>query len=194
MRPRNPEATISQTGRRVGELRRKWKLTQERFAERARISVDYVQVIEHGRANLTLYSLTRVANVLEVDVAELTRIPIRREAWPAGRPRGKKKRKKAGHQHHHPLTKPRDPDATVLQTGHRIGEFAVLADHIKGSEPWQTVFFAWLFPAGHRQSRFANLVDFVGCYLDAIGAGFRNRWLKFDHSHAQAIPAAATGG
>ena len=121
MRPRNPEATISQTGRRVGELRRKWKVTQEWFAERAGISIDYVQVIEHGRANLTLYSLTQVANALQVGVDELTRIPIRREPWPTGRPPGKKRGKKVGRQHR-PLARPRNPEATVRQTGRRVGE------------------------------------------------------------------------
>lgn len=42
---------------------------------------------EHGRANMTLHTLIRLANALQVELSELTVIPMRRESWREGRPR-----------------------------------------------------------------------------------------------------------
>ena len=155
MRPRNPDSTVRQTGRRVGELRRKWQLTQERFAERARISVDYVQTIEHGRANLTLHSLTRVANALQVQVDELTKIPIRREPWPEGRPRGRAK--EFGRAPRRGF-RPRNPESTISQTGCRAG---VLRRE-----------------RGFTQERFAKRAELSVEYVRALELGHANLTLR----------------
>ena len=52
-----------------------------------RASVGWVQTIEHGRANMTVHTLIRLANALQVELSELTVIPTRIEPWREGRPR-----------------------------------------------------------------------------------------------------------
>jgi len=61
----DPDRLVQDVGRRVAELRRERGLTQEALATRLRATMQWVQQIEYG-ANLTLYSLARVANALDV--------------------------------------------------------------------------------------------------------------------------------
>ncbi len=64
----DPDLVLRSVGRRVAELR---SGTQEELAERLGVSIKYLQRIEAGRPNLTIRSLVRIANALEVPVAEL---------------------------------------------------------------------------------------------------------------------------
>lgn len=73
-------------GRRIAELRSARGLTQERFAEDADITVQYLQRVEAGRENLTVRSLVRLATLLRVSVMDLFAKPAQREVRP-GRPR-----------------------------------------------------------------------------------------------------------
>ena len=72
-------------GRRIAELRTIRGLTQDRLAENADVTVQYIQRIEAGRENLTVRSLVRIANLLGASVPELFQEPLRRQVRP-GRP------------------------------------------------------------------------------------------------------------
>lgn len=76
--------TSRHVGRRIAELRIKDNLTQAQFAEKAEISLRYLQSVESGQ-NLTLDSLVKFANLLRVPVIDLFRAP-RSQAPRPGRP------------------------------------------------------------------------------------------------------------
>lgn len=60
---------LRQVGRRIAELRGERGLTQEALAARLRMSDRYLRRIEAGEINLTLASLARIANRLDVPIA-----------------------------------------------------------------------------------------------------------------------------
>lgn len=72
-------------GRRIAELRADKDLTQQRFADLLHVTVDYVRLVERG-ANLTLSSLERFAEALDVPVTDLLVAPRTLRTAP-GRPR-----------------------------------------------------------------------------------------------------------
>jgi HTH-type transcriptional regulator, competence development regulator len=78
---------VDDFGRRVGELRRERGWTQLDLAERWGVSLGYVQLVEHGRENLTIESLALLAGVLRVQPMELLRSPRSRARRRPGRPR-----------------------------------------------------------------------------------------------------------
>jgi transcriptional regulator with XRE-family HTH domain len=86
MRPNDPKRIRKDVGRKVAELRRKRNLTQAGMAEAAGVSTPYLARLEGGQENLTLDSLCKVANVLDVRAAELMK-PPRSRAVRRGRPR-----------------------------------------------------------------------------------------------------------
>ena len=81
-----PKRVLTDLGRRVAELRDSRGLTQERFAERASWTPRYQQYIEAGRANLTVESMVRLANLLGVSPGDLLATPVSREVS-RGRPK-----------------------------------------------------------------------------------------------------------
>lgn len=83
--PTDSDAVLRDLGCCVAELRTAKGLTQEGFAERAYVSIKYVQRIKGGRANLSVRSLVKLANILGVSVADLFAKPGRPPARP-GRP------------------------------------------------------------------------------------------------------------
>ena len=58
-------------GKRIRDLRKATKLTQEGLASKAGIDSKYVQDIERGEANPTLAMLVAIAQALELTLAEL---------------------------------------------------------------------------------------------------------------------------
>ena len=62
---------LKRLGARVKEERKKAKLTQERFAEKVGLSVDYIGYIERGKQAPYLKTLERIATTLGVEVYEL---------------------------------------------------------------------------------------------------------------------------
>jgi transcriptional regulator with XRE-family HTH domain len=83
----SPERLIARIAQRIVELRREASLTQETFAERLDVTVQYVSKIEVGE-NLTLRSLASIARALGVPVDALFERPA--SSVPAakrGRPR-----------------------------------------------------------------------------------------------------------
>ena len=62
-----------QIGERVRTHRKLERLTQERLAEKAALSVHYLSRIETGSATPTIESVDRIATALKVPIAELFR-------------------------------------------------------------------------------------------------------------------------
>jgi transcriptional regulator with XRE-family HTH domain len=58
-------------GRRIGELRRSRKLTQEQLAEALGCSVEFISLVERGVNAPSVASLADYAKILKVDVREL---------------------------------------------------------------------------------------------------------------------------
>jgi transcriptional regulator with XRE-family HTH domain len=73
--PVAPDLVLRRFGRRFAEIRVARGLTQERLAERARVSVRYVQMIESGGENLSILVAARFSNLLQVPLAELFSLP-----------------------------------------------------------------------------------------------------------------------
>lgn len=65
------EDILKRLGARIREERKKARLTQERFAERVGLSVDYIGYIERGKRAPYLRTLERIAKALGVEVYEL---------------------------------------------------------------------------------------------------------------------------
>lgn len=69
---------VRQLGQRIRELRtlrRTGRVTQEDLAERADISVSFLSMIERGERAPHIETLARIAEALEVELAELFSVP-----------------------------------------------------------------------------------------------------------------------
>lgn len=73
--PADAEMLILKVGRRVAELRVEAGLTQAELADKANVSVKYLQRIEAGQENLTLRSLAGLADVYGVEVVAFFQPP-----------------------------------------------------------------------------------------------------------------------
>jgi transcriptional regulator with XRE-family HTH domain len=84
----DPVAAKRALGRRVAELRRRAGATQSALAERADVTVRYLQGLEAGDFNPTLTTLLALAFGLGVRAAELLRPPRSTKPAKRGRPPG----------------------------------------------------------------------------------------------------------
>ena len=62
-------------GKRIAEIRRERKLTQEQLAERCGYSVEFVSLFERGINAPTVAGIERIAKVLKVKPKELFTFP-----------------------------------------------------------------------------------------------------------------------
>lgn len=58
-------------GLRLRELRRAKGLTQEKLAERAGLHWKFISLIETGKSDVTLTSVSKLAHALEMDISDL---------------------------------------------------------------------------------------------------------------------------
>jgi transcriptional regulator with XRE-family HTH domain len=65
------KAVRSRIARRIRELRHRHALTQEALAQRSGLSPRHLQKLEAGQINVTIESLVKITNALEVDVSQL---------------------------------------------------------------------------------------------------------------------------
>lgn len=65
--PAVAQAVQKQIGRAIAKFRRAHSMTQAALARKVSVSVQYVQRVEAGKQNLTISSLVRFANALEVE-------------------------------------------------------------------------------------------------------------------------------
>lgn len=90
MASEDPERIKRAVGRRVAELRKSRELTQQSLAERiGDVTPQYVGLVEQGRQNLTIETLTKVANALDVEVRALFEPPQSMAPARRGRPRNR---------------------------------------------------------------------------------------------------------
>jgi transcriptional regulator with XRE-family HTH domain len=73
MSPRAKLSAALELGTRVRKRRKELELSQEKLAERADLHWTYISSVERGERNVTLSTLTRLANALSVDPADLVR-------------------------------------------------------------------------------------------------------------------------
>jgi ribosome-binding protein aMBF1 (putative translation factor) len=85
VRPDSPAAAVRRVARRIAELRRAKGLTQDQMAEGLRCATKNYQRIEYGQ-NVTIKTLTRIANLLGVTVTELVPAPPRRKGATTANP------------------------------------------------------------------------------------------------------------
>lgn len=84
----DPDEVVRNVGRRVAEVRKSLGLTQQDLAGELQVSTQWVSRVELGQENLTLVSLTRLANGLGVGPSDLLQAPMIRAATPRqGRPK-----------------------------------------------------------------------------------------------------------
>ncbi len=89
VRKLDPERVVEGVGRRIAELRREKGWTQAQLGERINFTFQYVARIEAG-VNLTIHSLTHLANAFRVSISELFVPPTDETPRRVGRPRKKR--------------------------------------------------------------------------------------------------------
>ena len=85
-RKEDPERNVADVGRRIAELRHEAGMTQEEFAGALGSTSRYVHQLEAG-VNLTIHSLTKIANALGVPSRSLWEPTTYRRSSRGGRPR-----------------------------------------------------------------------------------------------------------
>jgi transcriptional regulator with XRE-family HTH domain len=75
----SPTAAVRRVAKRIAEVRREKGITQDEMAERLRCAPRNYQRIEYGQ-NITIETLTKIANALGVTVNELVPPPGRARA------------------------------------------------------------------------------------------------------------------
>ena len=89
----DPEKVKEHVGRRIAELREKTGLTQADVAETIGTTVPNLQRIEYGTQNVTIETMTKIANAIGVTVAALfTEIEGPKARRGRGRPSKAKRR------------------------------------------------------------------------------------------------------
>ena len=58
-------------GRKIAELRRKRRFSQEGFAHECHFHRSYMGAVERGEKNITIQMLVRITKVLKISLAEL---------------------------------------------------------------------------------------------------------------------------
>lgn len=83
------QLAATRVGRRVAEVRTELNLTQQDLGALTRTSKQWISAVENGGVNLTLRSLVKLANALQVTLLELT-LPPKTQKARRGRPRARK--------------------------------------------------------------------------------------------------------
>lgn len=86
---RSVETLALEIGRRVSEVRGERGLTQQGLATAVQASVRWISRVENGEENLTIATLLKLANALEIHVGELLTPPKTPQKVSRGRPRKK---------------------------------------------------------------------------------------------------------
>jgi transcriptional regulator with XRE-family HTH domain len=86
MRVRETEEVLRAIGRRLAEIRTEKGLTQQAFADQAKVSRRYLQRLEQGKQNSSIGTLNRLAGLLGVPFEELL-VPPKDMTVGSGRPK-----------------------------------------------------------------------------------------------------------
>ncbi len=66
-----PQLVLNQLGSRIREIRKTRKMTQDDLADKCNFEKGNLSRIETGQTNLTMRSLLRISQALEVPIADL---------------------------------------------------------------------------------------------------------------------------
>ena len=69
------EEHLALMGRRINTIRTSEKMTQQQLADASGLDRTYISLVEHGRQNLTIGAVLKIANALDVPVGELLALP-----------------------------------------------------------------------------------------------------------------------
>ncbi len=67
----NDEQMLKNLGLKLKYERLKKGFTQEKLAEKVEVHEKYISLLETGKQNVTLKTLNRIANVLEIEIYKL---------------------------------------------------------------------------------------------------------------------------
>lgn len=67
----DPDRVVTQLGQRIAELRRARGLSQGALAETIRSTPQWISQLERGTRSPTVHTLVKIANALDVTLAEL---------------------------------------------------------------------------------------------------------------------------
>ncbi|BBI30756.1 helix-turn-helix domain-containing protein [Cohnella abietis] len=67
------EELVKRLGKRIRQLRRERKLSQEELGERSKLHTNYIGQVERGEKNLTVQTLEKIARGLNVSLEQLFR-------------------------------------------------------------------------------------------------------------------------
>jgi transcriptional regulator with XRE-family HTH domain len=67
----DPDVLLRKIGRRIRQRRQELDMTQKELADRLGITPSNITIIEHGEQNLTIRTLAKLAEALDVTVGEL---------------------------------------------------------------------------------------------------------------------------
>lgn len=71
----DPDRVVAQLGKRIAELRLAREMSQGALAEKIRSTPQWVSQLERGTRSPTVHTLCKIANALEVTLADLFVVP-----------------------------------------------------------------------------------------------------------------------
>ena len=69
------EEHLALMGRRINAARTDRKMTQQQLADASELDRTYISLVEHGRQNLSIGAVLKIANALEVPLSDLLALP-----------------------------------------------------------------------------------------------------------------------
>ena len=71
MKNKNNQSPTVKFGKRIKKLRNARSISQEKLAELASVHRTYIGMIERGEKNITMLSMLKLANALEITLSDL---------------------------------------------------------------------------------------------------------------------------
>jgi transcriptional regulator with XRE-family HTH domain len=87
----DPDKLIGNVSRRIAELRKLRGFTQDALADEAGVTGGYIRLLEGGKQNITLSTISRLAHLLHCEPKDFFDEPKSTKPLP-GRPRSRKEK------------------------------------------------------------------------------------------------------
>ena len=87
----DPQKLIFNVARRIAELRKEEKLTQDELAAKLGATGGYVRLLESGKQNVTVATISKLAHYLNCDPKNFFETPTSDKSGPGRPPKSKKK-------------------------------------------------------------------------------------------------------
>lgn len=89
--PHDPQKLIFNVARRIAELRKEEKLTQDELASKLGSTGGYVRLLESGKQNVTVATIAKLSHYLNCDPKDFFEVPTSEKSGPGRPPKSKKK-------------------------------------------------------------------------------------------------------